>query len=111
MFSSDNIYAWTNKHGEKECQLNKREYVSFIGSVIEFKKHLFACALKNGYGTYEKKVLIGDGATWIRNMREELFPDAEQILDYFHLCENVNTYAKHLFGAEPSQWMPCTNLK
>jgi len=104
VFSSDNIYTWTNKHGEKERQINKREYVAYIGSVAEFKKCLFACALKNGYGAYEKTVLIGDGATWIRNMREELFPDAEQILDYFHLCENVNTYAKHLFGTDTSQW-------
>ena len=49
-------------------------------------------------------------------MREELFPDAQQILDYYHLCENVNTYAKHLLGMEPSQYAEwanemCTLLK
>ncbi|MDR0684516.1 MAG: hypothetical protein LBF83_05255 [Spirochaetaceae bacterium] len=32
---------------------------------------------------------MSDGAAWIRNMVEELFPDAQQILDFFHLCENV----------------------
>ena len=116
VFSSDNIYTWTNHKGEKRRQLNKREYVSYLGSASEFKKHLFSCALKNGYGKYEKTILISDGATWIRNMREELFPDAQQILDYYHLCENVNTYAKHLFGTEPSQYSPwateiCTLLK
>ena len=104
VFSSDNIYTWTNQRGEKQRQINKREYVSYIGSVSDFKKHLFSCALKNGYGKYEKTILISDGAAWIRNMREELFPDAQQILDYYHLCENVNTYAKYLFGSEPSQY-------
>jgi hypothetical protein len=116
VFSSDNIYTWIDRKGEKQRQLNKREYVSYVGSVDEFKKHLFSCALKNGYGTYEKTILIGDGAAWIRNMREELFPDAQQILDYYHLCENVNTFAKHLFGTEASQYSSwaneiCTFLK
>jgi len=109
VFSSDNIYSWVNKKGEKQRQINKREYVSLVGSASEFKKHLFSCALKNGYGTYSKTILISDGATWIRNMREEIFPDAQQILDYYHLCENVNTFAKHLFGVEPMQYSAWAN--
>jgi hypothetical protein len=32
VFSSDNIYTWTNKHGEKERQINKREYITYIVS-------------------------------------------------------------------------------
>jgi hypothetical protein len=116
VFSSDNIHAWIDKHNEKQHRILKREYVSYIGSCSEFKKHLLSCAIKNGYGSYKKTVLISDGAAWIRNMREELFPDAQQILDYYHLCENVNTYAKHLFGFEPSQYANwaneiCTLLK
>jgi hypothetical protein len=39
-------------------------------------------------------------------MVEELFPDAQQILDYFHLCENVHTYAKALFDMNASKYMP-----
>jgi hypothetical protein len=104
VFSSDNVYTWKNHRGEKQRQIMKREYVAYIGSVSEFKKHVLSCALKNGYGKYEKTVMISDGATWIRNMREELFPDAQQILDFYHLCENVNTFAKHLFGMEPSKY-------
>jgi len=116
VFSSDNIYTWTNHKGEKQRQLSKREYTAYIGTVAEFKKHLFFCALKNGYGKYEKTVLISDGATWIRNMKDELFPDAQQILDFYHLCENVNTFAKHLFGQNPAQYESwatsmCTLLK
>jgi hypothetical protein len=116
LFSTDNIYTWTNHKGEKQRQINKREYIAYFGSISEFKKHLFSCALKNGYGKYEKTILIGDGATWIRNMHEELFPDALQIFDYYHLCENVNKFAKHLFGTQTSQcseWANqiCTLLK
>ena len=97
VFSSDNVYSWTDGKGVRQRQLRKREYVSYIGSADEFRKHLAACALRNGYGLYEETVVLGDGATWIRTMVEEYFPDAQQILDFFHLSENVHEYARHYF--------------
>ena len=109
VFSSDNIHAWTDKHGDRQHRILKREYVSFIGSCHEFKKHLLSCALKNGYGSYRKAVLISDGATWIRNLREEVFPDAQQILDYYHLCENVHTFAKHLHNMDETKYRQWAN--
>jgi len=60
----------------------------------------------NGYGKYEKTVVVSDGAAWIRAMCEEFFPDAIQILDYFHLIENINTYAKFLYGDELKKYKP-----
>ncbi|MDR1319947.1 MAG: hypothetical protein LBK56_00750, partial [Gracilibacteraceae bacterium] len=76
------------------------------GSAGEFKKHLFACAVRNGYGEYKETVLLSDGATWIRNMKDELFPDAQQILDYYHLCENVSNYAKQIFKMDEKLYKP-----
>jgi hypothetical protein len=104
VFSSDNIHSWTDKHNERQHRILKREYVSFIGSCGEFKKHLLSCAIKNGYGSYKKTILLSDGATWIRNLREEIFPDALQILDFYHLCENVHTFAKYLFNMDESKY-------
>jgi hypothetical protein len=71
---------------------------------------------RSGYGHYKETVILSDGATWIRNMAEELFPDAQQILDYFHLCENVNRFAKHLFKMDEQKFKPwaknvCDKLK
>jgi hypothetical protein len=116
VFSSDNIHFWTDKKGDRQHRIEKREYVSYVGSAEEFKKHLFACAARNGYGTYGETVILSDGATWIRNMKEELFPDAQQILDYYHLCENVNDFAKQIFNMDESLYRPwadriCKELK
>ena len=85
----------------------KKEYAAYIGSSEEFKKHVFEAAVRNGYGRFENVVVIGDGATWIRTMCNELFPDATQILDKYHLCENIYTYAKALFNnvvSEYTEW-------
>jgi hypothetical protein len=116
VFSSKNIRYWNDHKGKRQHQILEKEYISYIGSASEFKKHLFALALRNGYGHYKETVIISDGATWIRNMAEELFPDAQHILDYFHLCENVNTFAKHLFNMDEQRYRPwakgiCDKLK
>jgi hypothetical protein len=106
VFSSKDIHFWTDKKGKRQHQITKKEYISFIGTASDFKKHLLACALRGGYGCFKKTVILSDGATWIRNIAEEIFPDAQQILDFYHLCENVNTYAKHMFNMDESKYKP-----
>lgn len=95
-FNSNDIHIWKNSNGEKQHEILKREYISYIGGVEEFKKHMLALAIRNGYGEYKETVIISDGATWIRNMKNELFPDAIQILDFFHLCENTYQFSKYI---------------
>jgi hypothetical protein len=106
VFSTNNIRFWKDKQGAGQRQILKKEYVGYIGAASEFKKHVFASALRNGYGAFRETVVISDGAEWIRNMVLELFPDAQHILDYFRLCENVNIYAKHLFNMDETKYRP-----
>lgn len=37
-------------------------------------------------------------------MKDELFPDAQQILDLFHLKENTYGFAKEIFKNEESRY-------
>ena len=116
VFSSDNIRYWTNAKGKIQHKINKREYVSYVGSIDTFKWLLLSCAVRNGYGAYKKTVVLGDGAVWIRNMVDELYPDAQQILDFFHLSENVYKFAKALFKMDEDRYKPwaedlCEKLK
>lgn len=85
------------KRGDENHIITKKEYVSYLGSVSEFKKVVFAAAARAGYGKIREVVVIGDGAQWIWNMCEELFPDAVQVLDFYHLSENTHNYAKFLY--------------
>ncbi|MDK2799318.1 MAG: hypothetical protein PWQ70_937 [Clostridiales bacterium] len=88
------------KRGEDKIKIVKKEYVSYFGSVTEFKKAIFAAAARAGYGKLKEVVVIADGAQWIWNMCDELFPDAVKILDYYHLSENVHQYAKILYSED-----------
>jgi hypothetical protein len=116
VFTSKDIRYWTDHKGNRQHQILRKEYISYVGSVTEFKKHLLACSIRNGYGRFKETVVLSDGAAWIRNMVDELLPDAQQILDYYHLCENVYTFAKALFNMDESKYSPwakriCTQLK
>ena len=106
VFSSDHIHFWKDKMGKRQHQILKREYVSYVGAVDEFKRQLFACACRNGYGRYKETVILSDGAAWIANMAEELFPDAQRILDLYHLKENVYTYARNKFNQNERAYVP-----
>jgi len=116
VFNSKDIRYWTDHKGDRQHQILRREYISYVGSVTEFKKHLLACSLRNGYGRFKETVVLSDGATWIRNMVDEIFPDAQQILDFYHLCENVHDFAKAIFNMNESKYAPwaesvCSYLK
>ena len=96
------VLAFTDKDMIKRTDGNhiitKKEYSAYVGSIDEFKKYMLSVALRVGYGRVREVVILGDGATWIRVTCEELFPDAVQILDKFHLEENIFKYAKYKFG-------------
>lgn len=106
VYSSDNIHYWTDKKGERQHRIEKREYVSYVGAASEFSRHLYRCAIENGYGNYQETVILSDGAAWIANMVEEFFPDAQHILDLFHLKENVYDFSKNKFGMDEAKYIP-----
>lgn len=85
------------KRKDGKSVITQKEYVAYFGGVGEFKKLLFDAAIRAGYSMITEVVMIGDGAPWIWKLCKELFPNAVQILDYYHMIENVNNFSKYLF--------------
>lgn len=85
-----------NKGNERQIIVEK-DYTAVIGSAEEFKKFLWACAVRNGLEEVKEVVIIGDGAKWVWNIAEELFPDAVFILDYYHFSEHVHECAEVIY--------------
>ena len=93
-FSENDMYIRKNNSNI----INHKEFVSYIGSVDTFRILVFAKAVELRYWEYENIIFISDGATWLRNMIHELFPEAIQILDKWHLIENIYDYGKYIFN-------------
>jgi len=75
--------------------------ISYTGGFEEaeaFGKLLYAEAYRRGVEAAETVVMLGDGASWIWNLRKEHFPGAIEILDYAHASEYVHDLSKELYG-------------
>jgi hypothetical protein len=79
-------------------------YVGAIETAEEFGRRLYAEAWRRGWGRAEKKVVLGDGAEWIRNQADLHFPEATQIVDLYHAREHLWVVARQLYADDvPAQ--------
>ncbi|MDR0354948.1 MAG: hypothetical protein LBJ64_04350 [Deltaproteobacteria bacterium] len=100
VYNSDDFLYWPDDKGERRQNIGKREYVCHLGAADEFTKYLFAVALRRGYGQYQKTIFLSDGSAWTKKVKDELFPDAQEILDFSHLSEHVSKFAESAFSSD-----------
>jgi len=55
-------------------------------------------ATRRGFTEAPRCVVLGDGSAWIWNTAAELFPQAIQILDRFHVKQTLHRTAQAIFG-------------
>jgi hypothetical protein len=58
-------------------------------------------ATRRRFSEAQRSAVIGDGAPWIWNIAHELFPQAIQIVDRFHVKEHLSNLSKILY--QPQQ--------
>jgi hypothetical protein len=56
-------------------------------------------ARRRGFPQAQRRVVLGDGAPWIWNLAEEIFPGAIQIVDLYHAKGRLWDAAKAIYGA------------
>jgi hypothetical protein len=64
----------------------------------EFAQRVDREARRRGFDQAERRVVLGDGAPWIWNIADELFPGAIQIIDLFHAKGHLWDVAKSIYG-------------
>jgi hypothetical protein len=64
--------------------------------VAAFAQRVDREAKRRDFGQASRQVVIGDGASWIWNIAAELFPQALQIVDRYHVKEHLSQVAKAL---------------
>ncbi len=83
-------------------------YVGAIETAEEFGRRLYLEAWNRGWSRAVKKVVIGDGAEWIRNLVETHFPGAIHIVDLYHARQHLWDVARALYpndAAQQKAWM------
>ena len=78
-------------------QLLQKSLVGWQGKPDEFGQRLHHEALRAGLGRARQSLVVADGAPWIWKLAQERWPQAEQVLDFYHATE-------HLWELSRQQW-------
>lgn len=97
--------------GQSDLQAQDMKYHCDITEAEQFGRLLWATGLQNQADTYDEVVFVSDGAVWIWRLVEKYFPQATQIVDWYHASQYLTPIAETAFGAgtEPAQqWLAQT---
>lgn len=83
--------------------VQQREYVATLEGVQGFREQLNRCYAQTVAQRPHQVVFLGDGAAWLWVMASLLFPDAIQILDFFHVSEYLWAVARAAFPQQEDQ--------
>lgn len=99
VFNNKDLVRKIDKNGKTTTRITGKRLVSSLGEGVEpFKKMLFAAAVKKGFYAAQTVVFLSDGAAWLSKCKEEFFPNAVRILDWYHALEHLWETARSLFG-------------
>ena len=94
--------------GEPDAQgQDEAVRISYVSGVREeceaFGERLYQEACRRGVEKAQEVVAIADGAPWIWNLVEEHFPQAVQILDFYHASERLYAVGRAVYGEESAE--------
>ncbi len=96
----------TRKHhqrnGEKKNGLQARDihYYCDIQEAEEFGRLFWATGLRHQADQHDEIVVVADGAIWIWNLVEKYFPQAVQIVDWYHAVQYLTPIAATAWGSD-----------
>lgn len=82
--------------------VKERGYVATLGKILPFTLLLVWLAQQWGAHRAKELIVLGDGAVWIWNLVAKHFPQAIQILDYWHVLERLHRVVEARFGSRNS---------
>lgn len=89
------VFSGAEQVGKARWRLLDRTYVGGTGSWTTFAERLTATCAAMGVYEHERILFVSDGAAAIRWIRERAFPDAVELLDWYHLVENLRAAIGH----------------
>ena len=94
-----------------ELGAKRIRYYCDIADAQAFELLFWATGVQRGADLAEEIVFVADGAAWIWNLVGRNFPQAVQIVDWYHAVEYLAPIAKAAFGTESPQgrtgWKGC----
>ena len=88
----------TDDEGEPVRDPDSTSYVGTLAGSAELGLRLHEEARRRGLDRAQQVVFLGDGSAWVWEIARLHFPEATQILDFYHAAEYVGELATLLHG-------------
>lgn len=79
----------------------KVHYTAILGTKEDFKPALWALAVEHHLPTARHRSVVADGALWIWDVAEDVCPDGQQVVDWYHAVEHLHKAALALYPDDP----------
>jgi len=94
-------------YGQEQHKAREISYHCEIAPAQDFGRLLWATGVKRLADKAKELIFVCDGAVWIWKLVSHYFPDAIQIVDWYHACEYLTPIADAVFSqdAERQEWL------
>jgi hypothetical protein len=83
------MFRGTVAEGKRRWRTVQRRVYARVTDAETFGEQWYTHCCLNGLGSCEPVHVVGDGATWIRNVQRAVFPGSRYTLDLYHLKDNA----------------------
>lgn len=97
------VYQTEQDPKGQDHRVRVQDYTATLQGVDVFGPLLGTLAHQQGHHAAQEVVVLGDGAAWIWQLAAQQFPGAVQVIDFFHACDHLATYAEVRFGKESAE--------
>lgn len=102
-----NWYRVAAVYGREQQKAQEIRYHTEIIPAQDFGRLLWATGVRRLADQAKELIFVCDGAIWIWKLVSHYFPDAVQIVDWFHACEYLTPIAAAVFSQDPEreEWL------
>jgi hypothetical protein len=101
-------YQAGRRYGSQEQRAIKIQYHTSLKEAEQFGELVWASGVQYRADLAKELIFVCDGAKWIWKLVSHYFPEAVQIVDWYHVCEYLSPIAETLFPSDEHQretWM------
>lgn len=96
-------WLWDEDQETEVVQLSQHSYTASLDTADEFAPYQYAEGLRREIDQAGPLSSVNDGAAWISRITELNFPQAIQILDWYHAKSRLISVAQTLWPASPKR--------
>lgn len=105
--------VYQTREQDGKTKISDAKYMGTLERTAAFGDQVYSLAFDQGAENADDLACLGDGATWIWNSFSQHYPDAVQILDYYHATEHLDDVAKAWYGEDSEKakcWLEAREL-